>query len=343
MPGRTTPLLSRRRFLRRSLTLACLGLLAGCSAPALPWSPARVPRIGYLALVQQGDPILAHTLGALRDGLHDLGYVEGQGMALEVRWADGHLERLPELAAELARLPVDVLVAGGGTQNALAAKQATATIPIVMIAVSDAVGAGLVAALDRPGGNVTGLTNTVPAMAGKRLQLLKEAAPSLARVDYFWNPANLGVHAEWAELQTAAERLSLTVRSREARGPQELDRAFIAIVGDRPDGLVVHGDASYLPHTRRIVDFVADQRLPAIYQLREFVEAGGLMYYGVSIPDLFRRAATYVDKILKGASPADLPVEQPTTFDFIINLKTAQALGLTIPPSLLQQATEIMQ
>jgi putative ABC transport system substrate-binding protein len=326
------------------LALAGLGLAVACGQPTPLWPrPSKVARIGYLALAGSSDPILAHTLEAFRQGLRELGWVEGENIALEVRWADGRVERLPEVAAELVSLPIDVLVAGGGTQNALAAKQATSTIPVVMVAVSDPVGIGLVASFSRPGGNVTGLTNTAPEAAGKRLQLLKEVVPGLARVDFLWNPANPGVHADWAAVQDAARALGVAVRSREARGADELDGAFAAIAGERPDGLVVQSDASFLPHARRIADFLAGRRLPAIHQLREFVEAGGLMEYGVSVPDLFRRAATYVDRILKGARPEDLPVEGPTTFDFVINLKAAQALGLSIPPSVLQQATELIQ
>ena len=333
----------RRRLLESSIRLGGLALLAGCGV--LPWArpPAKVARIGYLALVRSDDPVLAHTVEVFRQGLHELGYVEGQNIALEVRYADGRVERLPELAAELVRLPVDVLVAGGGTQNALVAQQATSEIPIVMVAVVDPVGAGLVASFNRPGGNITGLTNTASETATKRLDLLKETIPGLARVDYLWNPNNLGVQDDLPVLQAAASALGVVIRSREARGPDELDGAFAAIAGDRPDGLIVQSDATYLPHARRIADIVAGLRLPAIHVLQEYVEAGGLMSYGVSLPDLFRRAAGYVDKILKGARPADLPVEQPTKFDFLIDLHAARAIGLTIPPTVLQQATEVIQ
>lgn len=333
----------RRAFLRRSLALAGLGVLSGCGLPSPPWSQSKVARIGYLVLTRPEDPVPARPLESFRQDLHGLGWVEGQNLAIEYRSAEERSERLTDLAAELVRLPVDVLVAGGGTQAALAAKQATDTIPTVVVGVADPVEIGLVASFARPGGNVTGLATAGAEITSKRLELLKEAAPGVSRVDFLWNPATPGLQAQWSELQVAARALGAVVRSREARGPDELDSVFSAIAGERPDGLMVQGSPAFVPHARRIADFAAGSRLPAMYYWREFVEAGGLMVYGPNLPAISRRAAVYVDKILRGAKPADLPVERPAKFDFVINLHAAQALGLAIPQSVLQQATEVIQ
>jgi putative tryptophan/tyrosine transport system substrate-binding protein len=307
---------SRRHLLRGSLGVCGLALLAGCGITP-PWdrpSP-RPARIGWLALDPPGGPAFVRNSGAFRQGLAELGWAEGRTMTFEVRSAGGRLERLPEAAAELVALPVDVLVPGAGAAGALVASRATSTVPIVMVAVGDPVGLGLVASLNRPGRNVTGLSNTTATGSGKRLELLREAVPGLARADFLWNPA-ASSGGDWAELQIAA---------------------------GLPDGLIVHAPGALLSHARRLVALVAGLRLPAIYQFREYVEAGGLMAYGVSLPDLYRRAAGYVDKILKGANPAELPVELPAKFDFVINLGAAQGLGLTVPPSVLQQATELIE
>jgi putative ABC transport system substrate-binding protein len=267
--------------------------------------------------------------------------VEGQTIHLAWRYAEGQVERLPALAAELARLPVDVLVAAGGTPVALAAQRATTTIPIVMTNVGDPVETGLVASLARPGGNITGLSSMSPDITGKRLELLKTVVPALSRVAVLWQPANPSAALQFQELQAAARALHLQVQALEVRGPDEFDHAFSAARG--AGAVVVVGDSVFTQHRRRITALAQRSRLPAMYVFREFVEAGGLMSYGVNLPDLGRRAAIYVDKILKGAKPADLPVEQPTKFELVINLKTAQALGLTIAPTLLFQADEVIK
>ena len=332
---------SRRSFLRGSLALAGLGVLAGCGRTGPPvQQPRKSARIGYLS--QAGGPA-PPGLGSFREGLQQLGYVEGQDVTIELRSAEGDAERLPALAAELVRLPVDVIVTGGGTPAALAAKHATATIPIVALAVGDPVGSGLVASIARPGGNVTAMTNFSPEVSAKRLELLKEVVPGALRLAYFWNPANPASHPDWSETQVAADTLRLGLRSVEARSPDDVDGGLAAIAGDRPDALVVSGDIVFVERRQQVIDFAATSRLPTMYSWGLFVPPGGLMAYGVDPNDVYRRGAVPVDKILKGANPADLPVEQPARFDFRVNLKTAQALGLTIPQSVLLQATEIVQ
>ena len=266
----------------------------------------------------------------------------GQNTVIEFRDAGGTSERLPVLASELVRLKVDVIVATG-TQAILAAKQATPVIPIVMSAAGDAVGTGLVASLARPGGNVTGLTYISPETSGKRLQLLKEAFPRTARVAILWNPADPPRVLEYKETQSAATTLGLTLQSVEVRGARGFDGAFAAITQGRAEALITFNDPITVVSRQRIVDFAARSRLPAMYERREFVEAGGLISYGPNFLDLFRRAAIYVDKILKGTKPADLPVEQPTKFELVINMKAAKALGLMIPQSRLLRADEVIQ
>jgi putative tryptophan/tyrosine transport system substrate-binding protein len=271
-----------------------------------------------------------------------LGWVEGHNIAIDVRSPEDDPARLPALAAELVQRKVDVIVTMGipATQ---AAKEATATIPIVAAAVGDPVGAGLVASLARPGGNITGLSFFTTETAGKRVELLKEVVPNPSRVAVLWNPTNRSKQLEWRETQVAARALGLTLQSVEVQGPDEFDHAFAAITGERPDALVTLSDPLTNTHRKRIVDFAATSRLPAVYTFRSYADDGGLLAYGPHLPALFRRAAVYVDKILKGAEPADLPVEQPTTFELVINLKTAQALGLTLPPTLLFQADEVIR
>jgi putative tryptophan/tyrosine transport system substrate-binding protein len=272
-------------------------------------------------------------------GLHELGWVEGQSIALEWRWAEGNLERLPELAADLVRLKVDIIVAEG-TPPSLAAKHTTTTIPIVASA-GDLVRLGLVASLAKPGGNITGVTVLAgEGFSGKWLELLKETVPKLSRVAYLLHPDNLISVSLFKAAQGMVPALRLTVEAVEVRRPDELDRAF-AMLTEQAEAFIV--DASVSPYCTRIVEFVAHHRLPAIYQVRSCVDAGGLMSYGPSFSAVGRRAATYVDKILKGTKPADLPVEQPTKFDLLINLKTAQALGITIPPNLLVLADEVIK
>ncbi len=328
----------RRRFLRGSLALAGLGLCAGCGVlqPRVQ-QPAEVRRIGYLSIVAGSS-----HFEAFRQGLHDLGYVEGQNIAIEYRLAE-RPDQLPGLAAELVNLPVELIV-GNGTPVAHAAKAATSTIPIVMGAFGDPVGSGLAASLARPGGNLTGLVVATAELHAKRLELLKEVIPGIGRVAVIWNAANpANVASFWPDTQRAGETLGLQLESVAVRGPDELDGAFAAVAGRHVDALMTLADGVLLQNRARIGGFALRGRLPSMFPEREFMEADGLMAYGAYIPDNFRRAATHVDRILRGTKPADLPIEQPTTFDFAINLKTARELGLTIPESVLQQATELIQ
>jgi putative ABC transport system substrate-binding protein len=309
----------------------------------------KVYRIGYLSPSSPSDPErLASPFGerglaAFRQGLRELGYVEGENIAIEKRWAEGRFERLPDLAAELVRLKVDVIVSVV-TQASLAAKHATRTIPIVMVAAGDPLGSGLVASLARPGGNVTGPSSMYSDLVGKQLEVLKEIVPKLSRVAVLWNPANAAWHAQMLKATgVAAPALGLQVQLLEARGPDELEGAFAAMTRQHASALLVAVDVIFALHARRIADLAAKRHLPAMYGSSEHVEAGGLISYAPNIPDVFRRAATYVDKILKGAKPGYLPVEQPTKFELVINLKTAKALGLTIPPSLLARADQVIE
>ena len=281
-------------------------------------------------------------LDAFRQRLGELGYVEGQNLLIEYRNAEGRAERLPALATELVRLKVDVIVTIG-TQAALAAKQATTVIPIVLGSSGDAIGAGLVHSLARPGGNVTGMTGISPALSGKRLELLTEAFPKKSKVAVLWNPVNRLNVLEHKETVAAARTLGLTLEWLEARTPEEIDAGFATATKVRADVLVVFPDPVLGTALEQIVGLAAKHRLPSIYVFRDYPVAGGLMSYGPSFPDMLRRAATYVDKILKGAAPADLPVEQPTRFELVINLKTAKALGLVIPQSVMLRADEVIE
>ncbi|HEV8458500.1 MAG TPA: ABC transporter substrate-binding protein, partial [Methylomirabilota bacterium] len=286
-----------------------------------------------------------HRQEAFRQGLRDLGYVEGRNVVIEYRDAEGNVERLPALAAELVALKVDVIVVGG-TPAVLAAKQATKTIPIVFTVAADPVADGLVTSLARPGGNVTGLSNLGPELVGKCLEQLKQAVPGVSRVAVLWQPGAFGERTEkdmLKEAEVAARALGVRPQFVEARGPDDFDRAFSDMTRARAGALTVLLSPMFFNERRRLVDLAAKNRLPAVYQVREFVDAGGLMSYGANLADLVRRAATYVDRILKGAKPGDLPVEQPTKFELVINLKTAKALGLTIPQSVLGRADEVIQ
>ncbi len=319
-----------------SFTVA-LALLAAPHAAAA--QQPRVPRIGFLSPSSAASP----TLEAFRQGLRELGYLEGQSIAIESRWAEGRYERLPDLATELVRLNVDIILATN-TAATLAAKRATTTIPIVVGAAgADPVKDGLVASLARPGGNVTGLSLLARELNGKRLQLLKEAIPGLSRVAVLWNPNNVTSAPSLKDTEAAARSLALRLQPLEVRGPNELDGAFQAATMGRARALLAVPDPMFLVHRTRIADLALKTRLPMMAAETGFAHAGGLMVYGPNIPDNFRRAATYVDKILKGAKPADLPVEQPTRFEFVINLKTAKALGLTFPPSIMVRADQVIQ
>jgi putative tryptophan/tyrosine transport system substrate-binding protein len=296
--------------------------------------------IGYLG---NSSPSLEPDLvDAFREGLRQLGYVEGQNLIIRYVWAEGQQERYADLARELVQLQPDIILTAG-TPGTLAAMHATPSIPIVTAIAGDPVAAGLVASLAKPAGNVTGLTTMAAELEGKRLELFKQAVPTLSRVVALLNPANPYTTIAWKAVQPAAEALSLTLQPVEARGPHDLDRAFAMLEEVRPDGLIIIPDRFLLTYRASIVQFTAAHRLPGMFPFRDFVQEGGLLAYGPDYTDLYRRAATYVDKILKGAKPADLPMEQPMKFELVINLKTAQALGLTMPPTLLFQADEVIR
>src|SRR6266545_924706 len=305
------------------------GLLAPpLAAEAQP--AAKVARIGYLGTNVAAFPQLRE---AFLQGLRDLGHVEGRNVVIEYRSAEGKPERLPALAAELVALKVDVIVAAG-TPAALAAKQATRTLPIVFPVAVDPVTSGLVTSLARPGGNVTGSSFLAPELVGKCLEQLKQAVPGISRVAVLWHPGGQGERTEkdmLKEAEVAGRALGVRLQFVEARGPADFDRAFSAMTRARAGALTVLASAMFANERRRLADLAAKNRLPAVYPQRAYVDAGGLMAYGPNLADMHRRAATYVDKILKGTKPADLPVEQPTKFELVINLKTAKALGLTIP------------
>jgi putative ABC transport system substrate-binding protein len=304
---------------------------------------AKIARIGWLTTNLAAAP---HVGGTLLQGLRDLGYVEGRNLVIELRDAEGKYDRRPALAAELVALKVDVIVVGG-TPDALAAKQATKTIPIVFATAGDPVGSGLVTSLARPGGNVTGLSVLAPELVGKCLELLTQAVPGVSRVAALWQPGAQSERTEQdvlKEADVAARALGVRLQLVESRGPEDFDRAFSDMTRARAGALTVLPTGNmFFSERRRLVDLAAKNRLPAVYPWRNFVDVGGLIAYGPNLADLYRRAAIYVDKILKGAKPGDLPVEQPTKFELVINLKTAKALGLTIPPSLLGRADEVIQ
>jgi len=300
-----------------------------------------MPQIGYLEFgtAGPGTPLLE----AFRQGLRDLGWVEGQNIAIEVRYAEGKRDQLPELAAGLVRSKVN-LIFTSTTAAALAAKHATTTIPIVFGYVGDPVGSGVVASLARPGGNITGWTHLAGLeLAGKRLELMKEAVPGVTRIGALWNPANPGNAPFVKELEVAAQALKVQLHPVGVQDPKELDRAFAALARQRTEALVVVADGMFQAQRDRIIALAARSRLPAMYSSTDLVEVGGLMAYGVDLPELYRRGASYVDRILKGAKPADLPVERPTRFYFVINLRTARALELAIAPSLLLKADRIIE
>jgi putative tryptophan/tyrosine transport system substrate-binding protein len=335
--------LSRRQVVQGAGAVG-LGLLAGCGRELTPFptrQPAKIPWIGYLTLAgpARGDLELEE---AFRQGMRELGYYEGQNLLIETRYAAGQVDRLPDLAAELVGLPVDLIFAPN-TPATLAAKQATATIPVVMAVSADPIGSGFINSLARPGGNVTGTTQIGPELSAKRLELLREMVPGAARVAVLWNPADIASRRQWIETQVAAVTLGMELRSVEGVDSKPLDPALDGAMTDDVGALLSLSDRTVFTNRERIAEFTVKRRLPAMYTVRDFVDAGGLMSYGPSFLGLYRRAAYYVDRILKGAQPADLPVEQPMTFDFVINLRTAQALGLTIPHHVLLQATEVIQ
>jgi putative tryptophan/tyrosine transport system substrate-binding protein len=327
-----------RRLIGLLVLLTCGFLFAPHLSHAQP--PTNVPRLGLLSPFSPADTARWHE--AFRQGLRDLGWVEGEHISLEYRYAEGSSDRLPGLAADLVRLNVDIIVAAV-TPDALAAKHATTTIPIVMASPGDPVASGLVESLARPGGNITGLSQIAPELAGKRLERLNDIVPTLSRVAVLWDPQDRGSALSWHELQLPARRLGVQLQALEVRSANDLDHAFDEAIRVRAGALAIMPSPVFVTNLKRLADLAARSRLPSIFHLREFVDAGGLMAYGPDRSDLFRRAATYVDKILKGAKPADLPVEQPMKFELVINLRTAQALGLTIPPTLLFQADEVIR
>ena len=319
------------------LVLLALSLLVA-PLPATAQPPGKVYRIGYLATI----PPPAHLWEALLDGLREHGYSEGRNLVFERRFSEGNTERFVAFAAEMVQLKVDCIIAIT-TPAALAVKHATMMIPIVMTTAIDPVGAGLVASLARPGGNVTGNAILYPELSTKRLEFLKDVVPGLSRVVVLWNAANPANASVWHETQAAARALGLRLHSQDVRGAQDFAGAFARTAQAHPDALLVLDDALINMHRQHIAEFATQEHLPSVFAARESVVAGGLMSYGPSLPALFRRAATYVDKILQGVKPADLPMEQPMKFEFVINLKTAKALGITIPPHLLVLADEMIR
>lgn len=299
-----------------------------------------VPRIGFLG----GSSAAAYSgfIDAFRKSLRDLGYVEGQNIAIEYRYADGKRDRLSDLSADLIRLKVDVILVSGSLAIG-ALKNATKTIPIVMTTVEDPVAQGFVDSLARPGGNITGLTNLAPELSGKRMELVKETLPKVDRIAVLWDPSGPGPAVAFKETQAVAPPMGLQLQSLQVRSPNDFEGAFKAAIAERSGALIVLQSFLTNAHRRRIVDLVLTHRLPGMYTQMEYVEVGGLMSYAPSYTDIYRRAATYVDKILKGTKPADLPVEQPTKFEFVINLKTAKQIGVTIPPNVLARADRVIR
>jgi putative tryptophan/tyrosine transport system substrate-binding protein len=328
--------LSEEQKMRRRDLFALLGggMVAAWPLVARAQLSVKVPRIGIIDNAPAWD--------SFRGGLRSLGYIEGQNITFEYRTAEGKPDRLATAAAELVRIPVDVIVTQG-TPPTAAAKQATNTIPIVMIGIGDPVWAGFAASLPRPGGNITGNTILGPDVAAKRLQLIKEVLPFVSRVAFLWNPDNASHAPHLEALQVAAPTLGLKLLPAAVRSSDGFDSAFAAIKSEHADAFLMTADPLHQLSIVRIIDFMANNQLPAMYQMRENVEAGGLISYGASLPDLYRRAATYVDKILRGAKPADLPVEQPIAFELAINIKTAKELGLAISPTLLARADAVIE
>jgi putative ABC transport system substrate-binding protein len=331
---------TEKKMNKKITVLTLCAMLLGLCGSAEAQQPTKIPRIGFLNAVSPS--AVSVRIEAFRQGLRELGYVEGKNMVIEYRYAEGKLDRLPALAAELVRLKVDIIVSAG-PQSTRAAKEATVTIPIVMGFDNDPVGSGLVASLARPGGNITGLSTLSPEISGKQLELLKEMVPKLSRVALLGFSGGAVNAQALKEIELAAGAFGVQLQYLEVRDAKDIETAFRAASKGRADAVLVLPSPITLSQRRQVVDLAANSRLPAIYWATEFVEAGGLMTYSVSFTDLFRRAATYVDKILKGAKPADLPVEQPTKFEFIINLKAAKQIGLTSPPNVLARADKVIK
>jgi putative ABC transport system substrate-binding protein len=333
----------KNKMTRKILAVVLTILFLAVVDPTQAQQPTKVPRIGYLSGIDRATESARSE--AIRLALRELGYIEGQNITIEYRYAEGKPGRFPELAAELVRLKVDIIVVAGGNRIIPAVTNATKTIPIVMTGAGrDPVEAGFIESLARPGGNVTGLTNLTTELGGKRLELLKEAVPKVARVAVLYDPANPSSVLSVKEvLPVAARALRLTLQPWEVRAADDFDRAFAAISKWRPDGLYILGGGLMNANRKRFVGFALKNRLPSMYYNREDVDAGGLMSYGADQADSYRRVAYFVDRILKGAKPADLPVEQPTKFEFVINLKTAKQIGLTIPPEVLARASRLIK
>jgi putative ABC transport system substrate-binding protein len=315
----------------------------GGAAVMWPFAASAQPKISRVGFMGNSTAALeANLVGAFRDGLHELGYEEGRNIIIEYRWADGKYERFPALVAELIAAKVDVIVTAG-TPAALAVKKATTTVPLVMVAVGDPVGTGLVPSLARPGGNLTGLSSIAPDLEGKRLDILREVVPTLSHVAILFNSLNPFHVASMRQAHAAAQAMGIKLQQHDIRKSEDLDGAFAAIRNERPDALLILADRVFLHNRQRMMDFTEEQHLPNINAYTELVEAGGLMSYGPSYEDMHKRAAIYVDKIIKGAKPADLPIEQPSKFTFNINLKVAKALGLSVPSSLVTLADKVIE
>jgi ABC-type uncharacterized transport system substrate-binding protein len=325
---------------RKITVLTLCTMLLALSVSAEAQQPLKIPRIGVLSVTSPAT--IAARLDAFRQGLRELGYVDGKNIVVEYRYADGNLDRVPALAAEMVRLNVEVILTGGSAATR-PAKEATATIPIVMAQDTDPVGNGFVASLARPGGNITGLSIVAPELSGKQLELLKETVPKLLRVVVLSHPNEPSYIQLRKEMELAAKALKIQIQFLDARSPKDVETAFREATKRHADAVLVPTTPIVASQRAQIADLAVKNRLPAMYGQPEYVDVGGLMFYGTSITDLFRRAAVYVDKILKGTKPADLPVEQPTRFEFIINLKAAKQIGLTIPPNVLARANRVIR
>ena len=324
--------------MRRREFITLLGGVA-VTWPLAANAQSKTPRIGFMG--NSTAALEANLVGAFREGLREHGYEEGRNIVIEYRWADGKYERFPALVAELIAANVEVIVTAG-TPAALAMKKATTTVPLVMVAVGDPVGTGLVPSLARPGANLTGLSSVAPDLEGKRLQLLREVVPALSHVAMFINSLNPSHVSSMRQARAAAQTMGIKLQLHDIRKSEDLDDAFAAIRKERPDAVLILADRVFLHNRERMIDFTKEQRLPNVNAYKELVEVGGLMSYGPSYEDMHKRAAIYVDKILKGAKPADLPIEQPSKFTFIVNLKAAKALGVTVPSQLLGLADELI-
>jgi putative ABC transport system substrate-binding protein len=326
--------------MKRREFITLLGGVAAWPLLARAQQPEKIPRIGFLG--NSTADLEANLIEPFRGGLRDLGRIEGRNIVIEYRWAEGKYDRFPALIAELLASKVDVIVTAG-TPASLAVKKATSSVPLVMIAVGEPVATGLVASLARPGGNATGVTSISPEIEGKRLELLREVVPNLSHIAVLWNAGSPVQVIQERETRVAAQALGMKTLSLGVRTLEEIEDSFAAIVKEQPAALFVLADRLFLHHRKRIMDFAVQHRLPGVHAYRELVEVGGLMSYGPSYGDMHRRAASYVDKILKGAKPADLPVERPVKFELVVNLRAAKALGLTVPASLILRADEVIE